>query len=82
LKIFGDLAKQLKLDVKKKLLLDVVTRWNSTFLMLERALESKPVFKDFHSVENFAEPPTEIDWHLATELCKFLKIFADVTNIF
>ncbi|KAK8946379.1 hypothetical protein KSP39_PZI006759 [Platanthera zijinensis] len=61
---------------------DCVTRWNSTYHMLKRALEHKDVFYRFNLIESFKHPPTENDWSIAQELCNFLKVFDDSTNIF
>ncbi|WOL07995.1 zinc finger BED domain-containing protein RICESLEEPER 1-like [Canna indica] len=41
---FEDVARQLKISCTKKLALDCKTRWNSTNLMLQTALEYKDVF--------------------------------------
>lgn len=84
LKLFKDIDYKMKFTKKnfKKPKLDVITRWNSTYDMLERALEYKEVYRNFHFVENVVHPPTENDWQLASELCKFLKMFSDATNIF
>ncbi|KAG2694267.1 hypothetical protein I3760_08G134200 [Carya illinoinensis] len=43
LKQFSEIAKQLQLP-SKKLILDVPTRWNSTYLMLDAAIQFKEVF--------------------------------------
>ena len=41
---FNEIVKSLKLSTSKRLILDVPTRWNSTYAMLECALENKSVF--------------------------------------
>lgn len=41
---FEEMARQLKITCTKKLSLDCKTRWNSTYLMLQTAIEYKGVF--------------------------------------
>ena len=49
LKVFSEIAKGLDLGCKK-LILDVPTRWNSTYLMLETAIKFRKVFSRYHRV--------------------------------
>nr|GEU40098.1 zinc finger BED domain-containing protein RICESLEEPER 2-like [Tanacetum cinerariifolium] len=74
--------------VGKNLILDVPTRWNSTYNMLEVAQAYEDVF-DIYDLEDAAFGnailkksllvPTHEDWDKARKLCGFLKIFYDVT---
>ena len=50
LKLFSEIAKGLDLGCKK-LILDVPTRWNSTFLMLEATIKFREVFPRYHRVD-------------------------------
>jgi len=43
--MFRDMCKQAKLQTEKCLSLDVPTRWNSTFVMLQVALQYKDAFQ-------------------------------------
>ncbi|XP_038987604.1 zinc finger BED domain-containing protein RICESLEEPER 2-like [Phoenix dactylifera] len=80
---FTEIVKQLKLSTSKILQLDVPTRWNSTYEMLESALEFKPVFPMYKERDsNYKWLPSEEDWIRATEVSKFLKIFNEVTEVF
>ena len=74
--------RKIKLNCDRRQCLDCITRWNSTHHMLDRALECKEAFSSFHLVDSFKNPPLEEDWQVAEELCKFLKVFDDSTNIF
>jgi hypothetical protein len=47
--VFSDIAKRLDLGCNK-LILDVPTRWNNTYLMLETAIRFKEVFPRYHRV--------------------------------
>ena len=78
--------------------LDVVTRWNSTYLMLISALKlrvafDKMVAEDKLYCDYFEEteketnlkrvgPPTDDDWEEVARLAKFLKIFYNCTLTF
>ncbi|KAF7824055.1 zinc finger BED domain-containing protein RICESLEEPER 2-like [Senna tora] len=72
--------------------LDVPTRWNSTYLMLDRALKFEKAFSRYESqdahyvLEHLGEGksrgiPTRKDWENARIFVKFLKVFYDVTNV-
>ncbi|XP_056854989.1 zinc finger BED domain-containing protein RICESLEEPER 2-like [Raphanus sativus] len=75
--------------------LDVKTRWNSTFLMLSRALQFRVAFDKmeaedrlyndyFLEVENGVKrqgPPDVIDWNAVEKLKRFLIIFYNSTLV-
>ncbi|XP_077237097.1 zinc finger BED domain-containing protein RICESLEEPER 2-like [Tasmannia lanceolata] len=69
---------------KKGLCIDVCTRWNSTFLMLESAVQFESAFTRLKARDsNFArEAPTIDDWKKAKVICTFLKVFFDATKLF
>ncbi|XP_010412443.1 PREDICTED: zinc finger BED domain-containing protein RICESLEEPER 2-like [Camelina sativa] len=77
--------------------LDCVTRWNSTYLMLKSALKYKVAFDRMADMDKpydawFKEldsngkkrkgPPMAIDWDKARHMVKFLKAFYDSTLAF
>ncbi|KAL5479771.1 hypothetical protein EMCRGX_G006663 [Ephydatia muelleri] len=66
----------------KKLIKDIVTRWNSTYDMLQRALELKEAI-DFVLIDTGRHDicPSYEHWRSALMLCNFLKPFAVVTDI-
>jgi hypothetical protein len=82
-----------KILFKGLLCLDVVTRWNSTYKMLEGAEKCESAFvlmkefdRDFAltlSEEKQGKkglgPPTFDDWHRIRIFLKFLKVFYDAT---
>ncbi|TYI76817.1 hypothetical protein E1A91_D06G103500v1, partial [Gossypium mustelinum] len=84
-KRFYDVAdKSFHLNVTKKLRQDVCMRWNSTYLMLESSLYYKDVLdywgqqdKDYQMFALSSE-----EWRNVAILCKFLKVFYDVTCVF
>ncbi|GAU45434.1 hypothetical protein TSUD_297360 [Trifolium subterraneum] len=75
---------------RKSLCLDVITRWNSTYLMLESAEPfqiafDKLDFEDPRYLKYFGAgscPPNFDDWDKARAFMKFLKIFYDATKFF
>ncbi|XP_073003666.1 zinc finger BED domain-containing protein RICESLEEPER 2-like isoform X1 [Typha latifolia] len=80
---FGEIARQLSITTSKGLALDVATRWNSTYIMLEHALVYKNVFQQYATRDtNYKWLHSEEDWERAKIVCEFLEIFYDVTNIF
>ncbi|XP_057441940.1 zinc finger BED domain-containing protein RICESLEEPER 2-like [Lotus japonicus] len=64
--------------------LDVPTRWNSTYLMLESALKFQKPFKrlaerDVEFAKMKGGVPKSEDWDNARVFVRFLKVFYDVT---
>ncbi|KAL2252491.1 UNVERIFIED_CONTAM: putative AC transposase [Sesamum indicum] len=78
-----------KLETKKLLSLDVPTRWNSTYLMLETAISLKIAFDAYEDVDlayktdlsrqPFDGIPTDYHWERAKVLVKFLRHFYSLT---
>ncbi|XP_050220889.1 zinc finger BED domain-containing protein RICESLEEPER 2-like [Mercurialis annua] len=81
LKQFNDLAHEAKLGTKKSLCLDVATRWNSTYLMLDTACLFKSVFDSYEEVnESFRNDmieniPNILDWQTAKKFATCLSYF-------
>ncbi|CAA7057445.1 unnamed protein product [Microthlaspi erraticum] len=75
--------------------LDVTTRWNSTFLMLTRAMQFRLAFEkmrtqDLLYLDYFGEhvngikrtgPPVSMDWEAVNRLAGFLVMFYDSTLV-
>uniref|UniRef100_A0A803PEN4 BED-type domain-containing protein n=1 Tax=Cannabis sativa TaxID=3483 RepID=A0A803PEN4_CANSA len=82
-------AEQAKITSKKTACLDVPTRWNSTYIMLEAAIQYQKAFErmethDVAYVKEFcgssgSKSPSSDDWDNARYFVKFLKIFYDAT---
>ncbi|XP_058190332.1 zinc finger BED domain-containing protein RICESLEEPER 2-like [Rhododendron vialii] len=74
---------QLRIPFTKTLPLDCATWWNSTYLMLQTAIEYKDAFSHLkHRDTQYKTVPTENDWKLAVEICGRLKVFYNVTELF
>ena len=77
--IFKSCVEKEGIDCKRMLCLDVTTRWNSTFLMLETAVKFEKAFdrmiddddKFKKELEDVGGPPTFEDW----EDCRLLATF-------
>ncbi|XP_059431553.1 zinc finger BED domain-containing protein RICESLEEPER 2-like [Corylus avellana] len=81
LNVFSDIAKRLDLGCNK-LILDVPTRWNSTYLMLKTAIRFKEVFPRYHRVEQaFLWVISPEQWDKVENVNKVLAVFNDVTNV-
>ncbi|XP_042752697.1 zinc finger BED domain-containing protein RICESLEEPER 2-like [Lactuca sativa] len=80
LQTFSNIAHQLQIQ-DRKLLLDVPTRWNSTYDMLPVALKFKDVFPRFAEYEpHFHHLPNDEEWAHVECVCEILKVFKVCTN--
>lgn len=71
------------IDTKVGLRLDVPTRWNSTFVMLESALRYRRAFGMFTICDrNYKYGPLQDEWKRAEIMCEFLRPFYKITNLF
>ena len=65
------------------LLQDVPTRWNSSFLMLQRFLILQPVIRDILQDQQWqkklAVNLTNADWNLMEKVVKVLEVFLEAT---
>ncbi len=71
---------EINLDHQQFIPYDVCTRWNSTFRMIEAAINMKNVYIEFVKVnilDDLIINKTEWDW--LDQLCKILKKFNDRT---
>ncbi|XP_031505371.1 zinc finger BED domain-containing protein RICESLEEPER 2-like [Nymphaea colorata] len=79
--IFDRAVRHVKVICKNKLCLDVPIRWNSTFLMLDVALQYKEAFGRFEELDrHYHFRPTKDEWKKATIIHNSLKVFYDATN--
>ncbi|KAF7844083.1 zinc finger BED domain-containing protein RICESLEEPER 2-like [Senna tora] len=62
--------------------LDLQTRWNSTFIMLESELKYKRAFSSFQmEYQHYKYCPSSSEWERGKKMCEFLRPFYDVTNL-
>ncbi|KAL6542546.1 hypothetical protein OROMI_024148 [Orobanche minor] len=72
---------QTKLNTKRRIPLDVDTRWNSTYEMLVAALELRPAIERLKELDSeYKCLPSKIEWENGKKVCECLKIFSDITK--
>lgn len=81
---FKDCVKQVgNIDTKVGLRMDVPTRWNSTFAMLESAIKYRRAFVKLSLTDShFVHCPTTEEWMRGEVMCDFLRPFYVITNLF
>ncbi|KAH9616192.1 hypothetical protein KSS87_013910 [Heliosperma pusillum] len=80
---FACLARELGVPNGKDLPSYCENQWDSIYLMLERALLFRYVFKhEKLSDSGYTCIPSEEDWNLAKEICEVLKVFYEAAMFF
>ncbi|XP_038688951.1 zinc finger BED domain-containing protein RICESLEEPER 2-like isoform X1 [Tripterygium wilfordii] len=78
---FNEIVQQLRINCQRSLILDCPTRWNTTYLMLETALEYKAVFSLLQEHESsYMSALTDSEWEWASSITSYLKLFVEITN--
>jgi len=92
LALFKSCAERKNIECNVSLTLDVLTRWNSTYMMLEVAEKYQRIFElmideDGHYLKYLYEDgagkrgfgfPTDDDWYNIRHFIKFLQVYYDV----
>ncbi|KAL5543462.1 hypothetical protein UlMin_007246 [Ulmus minor] len=80
---FLDCVKLVSVGVKKGLRQDILTRWNSTYLILDSALLYRRAFEHLAlSDSNYKSCPSAEEWDKVEKVWRFLKVFYDATLVF
>ena len=70
------------IHTKMGLRLDVITRWNSTFLMLESAIVYRRAFSSLAFEDrSYLYCPTNEEWERGQKMCDFLRPFFQITEL-
>ncbi|KAI5437770.1 hypothetical protein KIW84_023765 [Lathyrus oleraceus] len=79
---FRDCVEDAGINASGGLRFDVSTRWNSTYLMLEIALQYRKAF-EFYKVADISYKycPSDEEWEKGERICEFLEPFYEITNL-
>ncbi|CAL9110675.1 unnamed protein product [Musa textilis] len=78
---FSEIALQIGIPGTKALSLDVTTLWNTTYIMLDAALEYKEAFTFLETCDdNYNEAPSADDWKKVEVVCTYLKLLYESAN--
>ena len=79
---FEEIIVQVGISCNKRPPLDIPTRWNSTYLMLECSVQYRTTFEALDSQDlSYVDIPSSDEWKMADLLCKIFKPFYDATNV-
>ncbi|KAL2245623.1 UNVERIFIED_CONTAM: Zinc finger BED domain-containing protein RICESLEEPER 2 [Sesamum indicum] len=80
---FNEIVKLVGVNWQKGLFVDNPFRWNSTYMMLEAALEYKEAFPQLQEHDpGFSMCPSGLDWDRLRAITSILKFFHEVSNVF
>ncbi|KAI9187190.1 hypothetical protein LWI28_025323 [Acer negundo] len=80
---FAEISQQVEINSQRSLVLDCPIRWNSTYAMLETALEYRNVFNVLQENDSeYFSALTDIEWEWASSITGYLKLFVEITNVF
>lgn len=80
---FSEVAQQVGIECNKRLVLDSPIQWNSTYLMLETALEYRGVFSLLQEHDPaYTVALTDAEWEWVISFASYLKLFVEITNVF
>ncbi|KAL0354007.1 UNVERIFIED_CONTAM: Zinc finger BED domain-containing protein RICESLEEPER 2 [Sesamum angustifolium] len=80
---FNEIVQLVGINWQKSLFIDNPFRWNSTYMMLEAALEYKEAFPQLQEHDpGFSMCPYGLDWDRLRAITSILKFFHEVSNVF
>ena len=83
MQVFSESAEQCGLASGKGLILDVSTKWNARYDMLQSALYYKEAFIRYAQTHyHDGDAPTDDDWEKTEVIMKLLKAFVNAINVF
>ncbi|XP_021288725.1 zinc finger BED domain-containing protein RICESLEEPER 1-like isoform X1 [Herrania umbratica] len=78
---FNEIAQQTGIISQKSLVLDCPIRWNSTYAMLETAVEYRNAFCHLPELDPELALSDE-EWEWASSVTGYLKLFIEIINVF
>ena len=79
---FEEVVVQVGVPLGKQPTLDISTRWNSTFLMLQSTYPYRRVFDELGKQDkSYTNTPTSVEWERSQLVCTFLEKFAAATEL-
>ncbi|XP_022717364.1 zinc finger BED domain-containing protein RICESLEEPER 1-like isoform X2 [Durio zibethinus] len=78
---FNEIAQQTGINSQKSLVLDCPLRWNSTYIMLETAVEYRNAFCHLPELDPDLVLSDE-EWEWAISITGYLKLFIEIINVF
>ncbi|KAK8588990.1 hypothetical protein V6N12_023406 [Hibiscus sabdariffa] len=78
---FNEIAQQHGIINHKSLVLDCPIRWNSTYMMLETAVEYRNVFHHFPDLDPDLALSSE-EWEWTSSITSYLKLLVEIINVF
>ncbi|PSS05926.1 Zinc finger BED domain-containing protein [Actinidia chinensis var. chinensis] len=80
---FNEIVQQIGINSRKCLIIDSPLRWNSTYLMLDTALEYKAVFSVLQEHDaGYTMALSEGEWEWVGSVTGYMKLFVEVMNVF
>lgn len=80
---FSDIAQEVRIQSQKCICLDNPLRWDSTYVMLETALEYREAFSALQESDPvYTMCPSDVEWDRTNVISSFLKLFVEVANVF
>jgi hypothetical protein len=77
--LFGDIVQQLGIICEKEPSLDIATRWNSMYLMIDSTLPYREAFQELVKHDRqYKYAPSPDDWKMAEAIRSLLKIFLKI----
>lgn len=79
---FNEVAQQAGINTQKCLFLDSQVQWNSTYRMLETALEYRSAFAVFHEHDpSYTMALSDAELELASSITACLKLLSEIINV-
>lgn len=79
---FNEIAQQVGINSGRRLVLDCPIKWNSTYLMLESAIEYRGAFSLLQEHDpSYSKALSETEWEWASSIAGFIKFLLEFANI-